>query len=288
MDSGRLETQKVLIVGLGLIGGSYAEALSFKGFEVGAVDVREEAIDYALKNGFISHGTTSPTEEYIHQFDIIVISLYPHDLRPWVLKYQSCFKSGVLLTDVTGVKGGIVSGVEGILRDDAVFVPAHPMAGRELNGVENSDCRIFQGANFIITPSRRSTVYGIETVHSLAEVLGFARISTISIEEHDEMVAFLSQLTHCIAVSLMTCKPSSHLAAYTGDSFRDLTRIARINEDMWTELFLENRDCLLSQMDLFLRQFVSLRKALETSDVKTLKQMMRLSTERRKVFDKDN
>lgn len=288
MAQGCLENRKILIVGLGLIGGSYAEALSFKGFEVGAVDVRDEAINFALRNGFISHGTTSPTEEYIGRFDIIVLALYPHDLQPWVLKYQSCFKRNVLLTDVTGVKGAIVGEIESILREDAVFVPAHPMAGRELNGVENSDCRIFQGANFIITPSLRSTNEGIDTVSSLAKALGFTRISTISIEEHDEMVAFLSQLTHCIAVSLMTCKPSSHLAAYTGDSFRDLTRIARINENMWTELFLANRTELLAQMDLFLRQFVSLREALASFNVETLKQMMRLSTERRKFFDKDN
>jgi len=282
------KNNKILIVGLGLIGGSYAKALTFKGFSVGAVDIKEEAISYAHNSGIISSGTTTPTKEYLGSFDVIVLSLYPRDLKPWLIEYQDFFKSGVLLTDVTGVKGSIVGEIEAVLREDADFVPAHPMAGRELSGVENSDCGIFQDANFIITPTKRSSPEGVEKVRLLALTLGFTRVSVISVEEHDEMVAFLSQLTHCIAVSLMDCKNSEHLAAYTGDSFRDLTRIARINEELWTELFMSNRQELLSQMNLFLSQFISMRDAVEASDVDELKRMMRLSTERRKFFDKDN
>ena len=117
-------------------------------------------------------------------------------------------------------------------------------------------------------------------------ILGFRHIAVLSPEEHDEMIGFLSQLTHCIAVSLMDCKESEHLVEYTGDSFRDLTRIARINENMWTELFLENRDELLAQMDLFLEKFTELRNALAFEDEEKMKEMMRLSTYRRSFFDK--
>ena len=161
------------------------------------------------------------------------------------------------------------------------------MAGRELSGVENSDPAIFRGANFIITPTVRNSAEGVEAVRELASLLGFGNVVSLSPREHDEMIAFLSQLTHCIAVSLMDCRECSHFAAYTGDSFRDLTRIARINENMWTELFLANKSALLSQMDLFEAKFRELRDALAGSDAGTLREMMRLSTSRRASFDKD-
>ena len=120
----------------------------------------------------------------------------------------------------------------------------------------------------------------------IGEILEFNSISVLTPEEHDEMIGFLSQLTHCIAVALMTCKDSRYLVDYTGDSFRDLTRIAKINENMWSELFLMNKNQLLSQMDLFLKQFKELRDALAKEDEEKMKEIMRLSTERRKYFDK--
>ena len=153
--------------------------------------------------------------------------------------------------------------------------------------MENSDRRIFDGANFIITPTGRNSAAGVAAVRELAEVLGFRKISVLSPEEHDEMIGFLSQLTHCIAVALMACRESAHFIDYTGDSFRDLTRIARINEDMWTELFLENKPALLKQMDLFMAKFSELRDELAASDAEAMKEMMRLSTRRRASFDKD-
>ena len=160
------------------------------------------------------------------------------------------------------------------------------MAGREVYGVENNDPSMFKGANYIITPTSENTTHAISLAKALGEELEFKNISILSPEEHDEMIGFLSQLTHCIAVALMTCKDSTHLVDYTGDSFRDLTRIAKINENMWTELFLMNKNQLLSQMDLFLKQFKELRDALAKEDSESMKDIMRLSTKRRKYFDK--
>ena len=160
------------------------------------------------------------------------------------------------------------------------------MAGREVYGVRNANCEIFKGANYIVTPTPANTEEAIRTVEQLGETLGFTRISRLSPERHDEMIGFLSQLTHCIAVALMTCKDVEDLYAYTGDSFRDLTRIAKINDEMWSELFLLNRDELLSQIDLFSERMSELRKAIEENDTETLRHLMRLSTERRKYFDK--
>ena len=279
--------KKILIVGLGLIGGSYADALAAAGYEVGALEPRRSSLDYALEKGIIRHGRTEVAEDYVSSFDLVVFALYPHVFEAWIGDYGHCLRSGSIVTDVTGVKGGLVERIQEMLGDRLEFVPAHPMAGREVYGVENSDRNIFRGANFIITPTVRNTVRGIGLVKELAASLGFGNIAELNPEEHDEMIAFLSQLTHCIAVSLMDCRECSHFAAYTGDSFRDLTRIARINENMWTELFLANKSALLSQMDLFEAKFRELRDALAGSDAGTLREMMRLSTSRRASFDKD-
>lgn len=280
------QDSRILIVGLGLIGGSYAEGLTKAGFEVGAVTRSQESIDFALSKGFISSGTTEVTREYVSSFDIIVFALYPHVFLSWIENYQDYIKPGALLTDVTGVKRSVVYKVQEMLRDDLEFVGAHPMAGRELYGVRNADCSVFKGANYIVTPTGANTEGAVVTCEDLGRALGFGCISRLSPEEHDEMVGFLSQLTHCIAVALMNSKESRHLAEFTGDSFRDLTRIARINDGMWSELFLLNRDELLSQMDLFIGKFGELRDALASGDMDKMREMMRISTERRSYFDR--
>ncbi|MBE6625349.1 MAG: prephenate dehydrogenase [Ruminococcaceae bacterium] len=277
---------KFLIVGLGLIGGSYAQALTDLGYEVGAITRSQSSIDYAVENGLIAHGTTEVTEDYVSKFDVVVFALYPKVFIDWIDKYQSYFKSGALITDVTGVKSPIVYKIQDMLRDDVEFVGAHPMAGKEVYGVQNADKSIFAQANYIVTPTEKNTESAIETTKQIGRLLGFKTVCELSPEKHDEMIGFLSQLTHCIAVSLMDCKESKNLVDYTGDSFRDLTRIAKINDAMWSELFLLNKDELISQMDLFLSKFKELRDALENEDTEKMREMMRISTERRKYFDK--
>ena len=278
--------KKILIVGLGLIGGSYAAALSQNGWEVGAIDPDPQAIAFAEKAGFIRHGRTEPEAQYVGKFDIVVFALYPHVLLEWLEKYGPWLRDEALATDVTGVKSGVVERAQALLFPRVEFIGAHPMAGREVSGVENARADLFRGANYIVTPTSANTEEAIACCEALGRTLGARNISRLTPKEHDEMIGFLSQLTHCIAVALMTCKESRHLVDYTGDSFRDLTRIAKINENMWTELFLWNREELLSQMDLFIAHFAKLRDALAQGDEETMKSMMRLSTERRRYFDK--
>lgn len=280
------QDKKILIVGLGLIGGSYAAALSQNGWEVGAIDPDPQAIAFAEKAGFIRHGRTEPEAEYVGKFDIVVFALYPHVLLEWLEKYGPWLRDGALATDVTGVKSGVVEKAQALLFPRVEFIGAHPMAGREVSGVENARADLFRGANYIVTPTAANTEEAIACCETLGRTLGARNISRLTPKEHDEMIGFLSQLTHCIAVALMTCKESRHLVDYTGDSFRELTRIAKINENMWTELFLWNREELLSQMDLFIAHFAKLRDALAQGDEETMKSMMRLSTERRRYFDK--
>ena len=277
---------KILIVGLGLMGGTYAQALSDEGFEVGAIARRKETLDFALGKGWIKSGRTTADEDYIREFDLIVFALYPHIFLEWLRENQHCIKPGALLTDVTGVKRSIVYEVQGMLRDDLEFIGAHPMAGRERSGVEYAEKEVFFGANYIVTPTAKNTEAAITACEELGRTLGFKTVCRLSPEEHDEMVGFLSQLTHVIAVALMVCKDSTKLADYTGDSFRDLTRIAKVNDEMWTELFLLNKDELLNQMDVFTEKMAQLRESIVNDDADSIRAMMRLSKQRREYFDK--
>lgn len=277
---------KILIVGLGVIGGSYARALSRSGYHVRCITKEQKDIDYALSLGMIESGSTEVTKEIVEWADLVVFALYPHIFIDWIKEYQHLFRTGTLITDVTGVKSRIVEEMQSILRADVEFIAAHPMAGRESSGVEYSDDRVFFGANYIITPTESNTPEAVEICRKLGEELGFARISLLSPEEHDRMIAFLSQLTHCIAVTLMTTNDSPMMEKYTGDSFRDLTRIAKINDVMWSELFLLNREALLEQMDAFADEFDRFRTLLREEDSEGMRDTMRRATARRMLFDK--
>ena len=279
-------SMNILIVGLGLLGGSYARGLKRFGFRIGAITKEQKDIDYALREGIIDEGTTEIDERLIGEADLVVFALYPHTFIEWIRTHQGLLKSGALLTDVTGVKRSVVYQIQDMLRDDVEFIAAHPMAGREVSGVENSTEKRFIGANYIVTPTAKNTPEAIQTCVEIGRLLGFSRVATLSPEEHDEMIGFLSQLTHCIAITLMTCNDKENMEKFTGDSFRDLTRIARINDLMWSELFIANKDALLHQMNLFIDKFTELKNMLETEDVDGMRAMMRYSTARREKFDK--
>ena len=279
-------SKKILIVGLGLLGGSYAKVLKRFGFHISAITLEQNSIDYALKEGIIDEGTTELDADMIGDADLVIFALYPHVFVEWIEKNQGLLKSGALITDVTGVKGSIVYKIQEMLRSDVEFIAAHPMAGREVSGVENSTDKMFVGANYIVTPTEKNTQGAIQTCMELGRLLGFSNVTTLSPEEHDEMIGFLSQLTHCIAITLMTCNDKENMEKFTGDSFRDLTRIARINDIMWSELFVANKSALLEQMTLFIDKFNELKTMLETEDVDSMRAMMRHSTERRALFDK--
>jgi prephenate dehydrogenase len=279
-------SKKILIVGLGLLGGSYAKVLKRFGFHISAITKEQSSIDYAIKENIIDEGSTQIDKKIIGEADLVIFALYPHTFVEWIEQNQQFLKSGALITDVTGVKGNIVYKIQDILRSDVEFIAAHPMAGREVSGVENSTDKLFIGANYIVTPTNKNTQEAIQTCMELGRLLGFSNVTTLTPEEHDEMIGFLSQLTHCIAISLMTCNDKENMEKFTGDSFRDLTRIARINDLMWSELFVANKDALLKQMNLFIDKFTELKTMIEQEDIPKMRKMMQHSTARRALFDK--
>ncbi len=281
-----ISENKITIVGLGLIGGSYAKALKRLGYTVYAIDTNESSLKYAENHKIIDKGFTDVETSKINESDAVIFALYPKVFINWIDTYQKYFKKGAYITDVTGVKSSIVYEIQGKLRDDVEFIAAHPMAGREVYGVENSDDRIFRDANYIVVPTDKNTSDAVLWCKQLGQILGFNKISVLSPTEHDKMIGFVSQLTHCIAVALMTSSDNTHLVDYTGDSFRDLTRIANINDSMWSELFMMNKEPLLYEMEKFSNEFSEIKDMIKNDDVDGLRKKMKLSTLRRSYFDK--
>lgn len=280
-----IKDKKFLIVGLGLLGGSIAMGLKKMNHEVYAIDIDEKAIQYALAHNIILEGSTSLDPDLIGKADVILSGLYPSMIVDWINENQKYMKPHTLITDVTGVKGPIVSKIQSLLREDLEFIGAHPMAGKEVSGIQNADPSIFLPANLILTPTEKNTQEAIDFMREVGIELRFNRIVELSVEEHDEMIGYLSQLTHVIAVSLMNANNSTHLAEYTGDSFRDLTRIAKINENLWTELFLMNKENLIREISCFVDEVNDFKEALENEDCEKMKQKFVTSTKRRKYFD---
>ncbi|MDD6302833.1 MAG: prephenate dehydrogenase [Bacillales bacterium] len=276
---------KILIVGLGLIGGSIALKLSQKGYNVSALDINKGAINYAHEHHIINNHNLDDTE-LIKQADLIILCLYPSTIISWIKDHQSLMKDNVIITDVTGIKTNIVNNIQSILTKDKEFIAMHPMCGKETSGVEYADCEMFKIANLIIVPTEKNKPSTIEFIKDFGKILEFNNIEILSVEEHDKMISFLSQLPHAIAVSLMNCRDNDHLTRYTGDSFRDLTRIAKINASLWSDLFIKNKENLVSDINSFIETLNDLKDKINNEDKEGLEELFIESKRRRQNFDK--
>lgn len=275
---------KVLIVGLGLMGGAYAYRLSNKGYTVYGSDINMDSIDYALEKKFIANGSVNP-EDFIKDSDLIVLAIYPTAILSFINRYHDLFHEGQVITDICGVKSSFIREATKLSKP-AVYCSHHPMAGREKIGIEYSTECVFGGANYLITPLEGTDEFAIDLLKQLGNDLGFKRISVMDIEKHNRMIGFTSQLTHAIAVSLVNSDHDSDTKYYIGDSYRDLTRIAMINENLWSELFLENRKYLLEHIASFEFELDLLKMALYREDKEALCELFRSSTKIRKDMEK--
>lgn len=276
-----------LIVGLGLMGGSYAIGLKKAGHRVLAVDLDQSSLEWAAQNGIVdAWALPQGTRDFAAEADAVVLALYPKDVLSWIEQNKAYLKEGAVVTDLIGVKSCFVEQAQELLFPHNEFIPCHPMAGKAVSGVKNADDAIFKNANFIITPTERNTPEGIAFARTLADTLGFARITTLDIQEHDRMIGYVSQLTHAIAVSLMNANDDPRLPMVTGDSFRDLTRVADINGELWSELFLSNADILTGEIDAFMSALANLRQKLADGDKQGLMELFATSTQRRRRFNK--
>lgn len=275
---------KVLIVGLGLIGGRYAYGLSNKGYEVYGCDKNIAAINYAKENKFIIDGKANASE-LIADMDLIILSIYPQAILSFLAENKEYFNSNQIITDVCGVKSSYITEATNLALP-AVYCAHHPMAGREKVGIEYAKDVIFEGANFLITPTSNTPEFAVEAIRKIGEDLEFGKITVMSSDYHDKMIGFTSQLTHAIAVSLVNSDHDDNTKNFIGDSYRDLTRIAMINDELWSELFLENKDYLIKHIISFEYELAVLKKSLIDNNKDSLKALFKSSTKIRKEMEK--
>ena len=278
---------KIVIVGLGVIGGSFAMALNEAGYkDVFGIDTNPETIKKAEELGIIKKGSPNG-EDFLKEADLVIISIYPRIVKTFVENNKDNFKDGAIITDATGIKGMFINEIIKILPENVDFVFGHPMAGREKRGIDFASSKVFKGANYIITPIERNKEENIKLIENLAYEIGFKRVRRITPEFHDEMIGFTSQLPHAMAVALINSDEEGRdTGSFIGDSYRDLTRIANINEDLWSELFLGNKENLLKAINNFELQLDLVKKAIYDDDKEALKQYFIKSTKRREKLNK--
>ena len=272
----------VFIVGLGLIGASYAEGLIKKGYKVYGYDHNPEVFQSAITYGLIEADSSL---ERLRDVELIILALYPKDNVLFVKKYHTLFNETQFITDVSGTKVDVVGEIESILDEKIAYTSHHPMAGKETKGIESRDHRIFKGANFLIVKTKRTKEHDEKILKKLAFDLGFKHTISVSPKEHDELIAFTSQLTHILAVGLVNSDSFEHTKFATGDSYRDLTRIAKINETLWSELFLENKEALIERINAFQNQVDDLKSMIINDDKKGLQKSLKKAKEKRESFD---
>ncbi len=252
----------ITVVGLGVVGGSFVKALKGQGHEVYGIDVDEETLARAKADGCIKEGFVDG-REIIKRSDMTIICLYPSLVLDYIKEHE--FKKGSIITDAVGVKTHFLNEAMNLLKDkDVEFVSGHPMAGRENKGYLYASKEVFQGANYILIQHEQNSKSAIAMMEQFVSNLGFHSVKIMSPQAHDEIISFTSQLPHVIAVSLIDSDNQKYdTGKYIGDSYRDLTRIANINEDLWAELFFTNKDNLLKSIQGFEDQLDILKKAIK-------------------------
>lgn len=273
---------KIFIVGLGLIGSSIAEGLKHKGYEVYGYDHHHQVMEEAIKLGVIHPDSTL---EILGTSQIVILALYPKDNIEFVNTYRMLFTPGQLLTDVSGTKSVMMQEIEKRIPPFISYTSMHPMAGKEISGFKSRSAHLFNHANLMIVKGQKSKSSDETSLRTLANDLNFGKIIVTDAYTHDRLVSFTSQLTHILAVCLMHADHEKQTKEATGDSFRDLTRIAKINETMWSELFLDNKDILLETIALFESELQAVKQMISSHDQQSLKEYLRQAKEKRKSFD---
>ena len=277
----KTECKNIVIVGLGVIGGSFAKGLcGLKQYRVMGVDANPTTIDQAKQEGLIVDDGLS----CLSQADAVILALYPHIAIDFLQKNGQHIPAGAVVVDTSGIKR-VVHDAFSPQSFDWDLVLAHPMAGKEKKGLQYASAEVFHNANFLIMPTQYNKEESLAFTERLARDLGFTNIQYISMGFHDRVISFTSQLPHVIAVSLMNAGlPPEEVVHYIGDSYRDFTRIAAINEQLWSELFLGNRDNLLHSMREFEKQWKKMKRALRRKDNLQLQECMRNAAERRNAL----
>lgn len=277
------------IVGLGIMGGSIAKSireniLSQNG-AAGRILVCNRStacLSLALSEGVADEAFTSDkVDDMLPSCDVVFVCLYPHATLEFLKEHKATFKSGAIVTDISGVKGIFETDAEKLVRDDVDFIIGHPMAGGEKEGYVNSSALFFVNHNYILCPSERNKAANLDFMRALVTAMGFSRITETTTEMHDYKIGFTSQLCHVIASALVESAEDREITAFGGGSFEDLTRIAMINAPLWTELFIANKDKLVRHIKNFEAQMEAFKTAIAASDAERLKSLLEDTREKR-------
>lgn len=277
------------IVGLGIMGGSFAKSirqniLSQAGAtgKIIACNRSTACLVQAKNEGIVDETFTSDeAAKMLPLCDVLFICLYPHATLDFMRAYRDCFKSGAIVTDISGVKEIFEEVLPGILRPDVDFIIGHPMAGGEKEGYANSSAQFFVNHNYILCPSQFNKAENLDLMRCLVTEMGFSRITETSCGTHDYKIGFTSQLCHVIASALVESAEDPEITAFGGGSFEDLTRIALINAPLWTELFISNKEKLVAHIENFERKMDELKKYIREADADGLKAMLAHTREQR-------
>lgn len=263
----------VLIVGLGLIGASLAKTLKKNtNHHILGWNRTESVADRALADGAIDE--TGCINDLIPKADITIINFYPDAIVPFILEHRDLFKKNSIVTDSCGIKTKICNQLKNE-KLDFYFIGAHPMAGREVSGYDNALDTLFDNASFICTPYETTPRTASDALVGLAQEMGFARTVVTTPEHHDEMIAFTSQIAHVLACSYVLSPLAPYHPGYSAGSYRDVSRVARINADMWTQLFLDNGEPLVREIDDLVNNLNKFKQAIENGDAQQLNALMK-------------
>ncbi len=271
------------IVGLGLIGGSYAKALrNIKVRKILGMDI-SHGIARACLNANMIDETVEADGSNLKEADVIICSVYPEAIVGFVRQNVQNFAEGMLMTDATGVKGTMPHDIQALLPEGCEFISGHPMAGRQGSGLGMSDAAIFNNSNYIIVPTEKNSPEAVRWLEEFAKALGCARSVKVSTEDHDKIIAYTSDLPHITAVALVNSASYNENTQYfIAGGFRDATRVADINPDLWSDLFLSNRANVIAEIENYQNQLERWKKAIEDNDRETLKEIMREAGPRRR------
>ena len=277
------------IVGLGIMGGSFAKSirqniLSQSGStgRIFACNRSTACLSQALAEGVVDKTFTSDqVSNMLPECDVVFVCLYPHATLDFLKDNRDFFKSGAIVTDISGVKGIFERGLPQVLRSDIDFIIGHPMAGGEKEGYANSNAKFFVNHNYILCPVASNRAENLELMRNLVSEMGFSRITETSCDTHDWKIGFTSQLCHVIASALVESAQDPEITAFGGGSFEDLTRIAMINAPLWTELFISNKDKLISHIENFEKEIELFKKYIKDEDSEKLRDLLADTREKR-------
>ncbi len=267
------EIKNIAIIGLGLIGGSLAKAITERtGYHVMARNRTRGTLLQAIDEGAVHEELTDGN---IGQADMIILGLYPEEAVEYMESIGDRIKKGALVIDVSGIKRYICQKMPPIAaKYGFVFVGTHPMAGKEKGGFSNSEAGLFKGASFIITPTDDSSAEQVEWLKQFSADLGFGMHVVCSPEEHDRMIAFTSQLPHVLANAYVQSPQCLNHKGFSAGSYRDVSRVARLNEHLWAELFLQNADALTQELDLLIKNITEMCDAIKADDRESLEKIL--------------